>query len=246
MSMPGAPGAGVGETLRQESLAKSAADWIAAHIISGDIKPGEKLTETGLAERMGISRSPVREALQALSLEGLITVEPRRGARVGRLDVQDVADLYACRLLIEPPCTAEATAALTDAAAAELENTFQRMTAAVAARDSMKYVDALKHYNGTVLAACPNRTLSGYAQSSWRSSLRYWDLLVRGSGNYPAESLARNENLHAAIRGRDAAAANQAAVDILEHGRDALLRILGQLSVGEHADGELSEVSASS
>jgi DNA-binding GntR family transcriptional regulator len=246
MSMPGAPGAGVGETLRQESLAKSAADWIAAHIISGDIKPGEKLTETGLAERMGISRSPVREALQALSRDGLISVEPRRGARVNRLNARDVADLYNCRLLLEPPCTALTAEALTDATAAELENTFRRMAAAVAARDSMEYVDALKDYNWTVLAACPNRILSGYAQSSWRSSLRYWDLLVRGSGNYPAESLARNENLHAAIRGRDAAAANQAAVDILEHGRDALLRILGQLSVGEHADGELSEVSASS
>src|ERR1700691_4652254 len=107
MSMSGAPGAAaVGEPLRHDSLARSAADWIAAHIISGDIKPGEKLTETSLAERMGISRSPVREALQSLSRDGLITVEPRRGARVSRLDAGDAADLYACRLLLEPPCTA--------------------------------------------------------------------------------------------------------------------------------------------
>jgi DNA-binding GntR family transcriptional regulator len=236
MSMSGAPGAAVGETLRHDSLARSAADWIAAHIISGDIKPGEKLTESGLAERMGISRSPVREALQALSRDGLITVEPRRGARVSRLNAQDAADLYTCRLLLEPPCTALAAEALTDAKAAELENTFQRMAAAVAARDSMEYVDALKHYNWTVLAACPNRILSDYAQSSWRSALRYWDLLVRGPGNYPAESLARNETLHAAIRARATAEAQQAAVDILEHGRDALLQILGHLSAGEHAD----------
>src|ERR1700745_1662931 len=188
MSMPGAPGAGVGETLRHDSLARSAADWIAAHIISGDIKPGEKLTEIGLAERMGISRSPVREALQALSRDGLITVEPRRGARVNRLDTQDAADLYTCRLLLEPPCIALAPAALTDATAAELESTFQRMATAVATRDSMEYVDALKHYNWTVLAACPTRILSDYAQSSWRSALRYWDLLVRGSDHYMAES----------------------------------------------------------
>jgi DNA-binding GntR family transcriptional regulator len=233
LSLSGAPGATVGETLRHDSLARSAADWIAAHIISGDIKPGEKLTETALAERMGISRSPVREALQALSRDGLITVEPRRGARVNRLDAQDAADLYACRLLIEPPCIALATATLTDATAAKLEKTFQRMAAAVAARDSMEYVDALKHYNWTVLAACPNRILSDYAQSSWRRALRYWDLLVRGSDNYPAESLARNQNLHAAIRARAAAETKQAAVDILEHGRDALLLILGHLSVGE-------------
>ena len=236
MSMSGAPGATVGETLRHDSLARSAADWIAAHIISGEIKPGEKLTETGLAERMGISRSPVREALQALSRDGLITVEPRRGARVNRLNGRDVADLYTCRLLLEPPCTALAAAALTDATAAQLEATFQRMAAAVVAHDSMEYVDALKQYNWTVLAACPNRILGEYAQSSWRSALRYWDLLVRGSGNYPAESLARNEKLHAAIRARAAADASQAAVDILEHGRDAMLRILGHLSADEHPD----------
>jgi DNA-binding GntR family transcriptional regulator len=228
--MPGALGAAAGETLRHDSLARSAADWIAAHIISGDIKPGDKLTETSLAERMGISRSPVREALQSLSRDGLITVEPRRGARVSRLDAGDAADLYACRLLLEPPCTALAVAALTDATAAALENKFQRMAAAVAAHDSMEYVDALKDYNWTVLAACPNRLLSDYAQSTWRSALRYWDLLVRGSGNYPAESLARNEIQHAAIRARAAEEARQAAVDILEHGRDAMMRILGHLS----------------
>ncbi len=111
------------------------------------------------------------------------------------------------------------------------------MTAAVAARDSMEYVDALKDYNWTALAACPNRPLSDYAQGSWRSALRYWDLLVRGSGDYPAESLARNEKLHAAIRARAAADARQAATDILEHGRDALLPILGHLlTTGEHAE----------
>jgi DNA-binding GntR family transcriptional regulator len=236
MPMPGPPGAAANETLRHDSLARSATDWIAARIISGDIKPGEKLTETGLAERMGISRSPVREALQSLSRDGLITVEPRRGARVNRLDAQDAADLYTCRLLLEPPCIALAAAALTDATATELESTFQRMAAAVTARDSMEYVDALKHYNWTVLAACPNQILSDYAQSSWRSSLRYWDLLVRGSGDYPAESLTRNENLHAAVRARAAAEAEQAAVDILEHGRDAMLRILRHLFVGEHPD----------
>jgi len=244
MSMSGAPGATVGETLRHDSLARSAADWIAAHIIAGEIRPGEKLTETGLAERMGISRSPVREALQALSRDGLITVEPRRGARVNRLNGRDVADLYTCRLLLEPPCTALAAAALSDATAAELEKAFQRMAAAVGAHDSMEYVDALKDYNWTVLAACPNRILSDCAQSSWRSSVRYWDLLVRASDNYPAESLARNEDLHAAIRARDAAGTKQAAIEILEQGRVELLRILGYLSVGEQA-GSPTEMPAS-
>jgi DNA-binding GntR family transcriptional regulator len=225
------------DLLRHDSLARSAADWIADHIISGDIKPGEKLTETGLAERMGVSRSPVREALQALSREGLITLEPRRGARVGRLDARDVGDLYACRLLLEPACIAQTAAALTDATAAELETTYQQMAKAVADHDAAEYVETLKHYNWTALTACPNQVLSGYAQNTWRSSLRYWDLLVRGPGNYLTDSLARNKHLHEAIRARFAAETEHAAAETLEHGRDTLLRILTQLS----ADGEASD-----
>jgi DNA-binding GntR family transcriptional regulator len=233
MPIPGELGGTGREALRHHSLPRTAADWIATHIISGDIKPGEKLTEVGLAERIGVSRSPVREALRALSRDGLIIVEERRGARVGRLDATDAADLYACRLLIEPRCAALAAAALTGATAASLEATFRRMAAAVGNGDRVEYVDALKDYNATALTACPNPVLVGFAQSSWRSSLRYWDLLVRGSGNYLADSLARNEHLHVAICNRAQAETERAATEILEHGRDELLRILAHLGAGK-------------
>jgi DNA-binding GntR family transcriptional regulator len=232
MSELGGPGGG-GELLRHDSLARSAADWIAEHIISGEIKPGEKLTETGLAERMGVSRSPVREALQALSREGLIILEPRRGAHVSALNARDVRDLYACRLLLEPSCFAQAAAALTDATARELEKTFQQMEQAVADRELAEYIEGLKHYNETLLVACPNRALSGYAQNAWRSSLRYWELLIRGSANYPAESLARNKHLHEAVRARFVAETEHATVETLEHGRDQILGILDQLAADE-------------
>jgi DNA-binding GntR family transcriptional regulator len=218
------------DVLRHNSLARSAADWIAGHIISGDIEPGQKLTETGLAERMGVSRSPVREALAALSREGLITIEPRRGARVSRLDASDAADLYECRMLIEPRCASLAAGVLSDATAAELDATFEHMTAAVAARDSMEYVEALKRYYAVALAACPNQVLAGMTQNAWRSSLRYWDLLVRGSSTYMADSLAHNERLHKAMRKRSAAEAEQAAIGVLQHGRSELLRILDNLA----------------
>jgi DNA-binding GntR family transcriptional regulator len=226
---------GVGDSgggrLRHDSLARSAADWIAEHIISGEVKPGEKLTEAGLAERMGVSRSPVREALQALSREGLIILEPRRGAYVSELNARDVSDLYACRLLLEPSCAGQAAAVLTDATAGELDKTFQQMEQAVTDRELAEYIESLKHYNETLLAACPNRVLSGYAQNAWRSSLRYWELLIRGSVDYPVESLARNRHLHDAIRARFAAEAEYACAKTLEHGRDQILAILDQLAV---------------
>ena len=108
------------------SLAASATDWIADRILQGGILPGEKLTETGLADMMGISRSPVREALRELSRGGLITIEPRRGAFVAELDDRHAADLYVCRLMLEPRCVAQSVAAMDDRLRAELERHVRR------------------------------------------------------------------------------------------------------------------------
>lgn len=218
------------DPVKHSSLARSAADWIAARIAAGEIKPGEKLTEVGLAERMGVSRSPVREALQALAREGLISREPRLGARVARLDARDAADLYDCRLMLEPRCAALAVHAMDRTTATRWAPIFSRMTAAVAVNDAMEYLEALKEYNSTLLEACPNRTLVMLSMISWRSSLRYWSLLVRGSDEYLKRSLARNEALNAAVAQRDGERTEHTAVQTLELGRDELLKLLKNLS----------------
>src|SRR3954469_21239469 len=200
--------------VQHSSLAKIAQDWIAAAIIEGRIKPGEKLAEAALAEQMGISRSPVREALRSLSGQGLIVVEPRRGAFVAELDAEQAGDLYVCRLLIEPPCIREAVRSIDDAALARLEETFAEMRSAAEGADSEGYVRALTSYNQQLLDACPNRLLYGYAESTWRSSLRYWALLVRHSDQYRQQSLRRNGKVFDAVRERDADRAAQAATEL--------------------------------
>jgi DNA-binding GntR family transcriptional regulator len=215
--------------LKHASLASSAADWITNRIIEGGISPGEKVTEIGLAEQMGISRSPVREALRALSREGLITIEPRRGAFVVELDRDQAAELYTCRLLVEPACIGLSVKVITDDRQSSLDTTFVTMKRAVAERDAAAYVSALKDYNWTLLDGCPNRMLFGYAESTWRSSLRYWDLMVRGSSNYLTQSLRRNRAVHNAVRAHDPAEAQKVSVIVLERGRDELLKLLSKL-----------------
>jgi DNA-binding GntR family transcriptional regulator len=218
---------------QHSSLAQIAQDWIAAQIIEGRIKPGEKLAEVTLADQMGISRSPVREALRSLSAQGLIVVEPRRGAFVAELDAAHAADLYVCRLLIEPECIREAVRGIDDSSLARLEGTFEEMRAAAEAADSEAYVRALTNYNQQLLDACPNRLLFGYAESTWRSSLRYWALLVRHSGQYSQQSVRRNGKVHAAVRKRDADRAAQAATELLQWSRQELLSILTKLPTGK-------------
>lgn len=218
-------------TLSHSSLATSASDWITDRILEGSIRPGERITEVSLAEQMGISRSPVREALQALSRGGLIIVEPRRGAFVAELDRSNAADLYTCRMLIEPHCIRLAVDAVHEARVAELGVIFQRMRDCATRHDTAGYVVALKDFNWALLDACPNRLLFGFAESSWQASLRYWDLLVRASPDYLVKSLRRNRGMMDAISARDADKAEAVAIKVLEFGRGQLLRLLSRLPV---------------
>jgi DNA-binding GntR family transcriptional regulator len=77
-------------------------------ILEGELKPGERLRAEALARRFGTSRTPVREALLQLEGQGLVEVEPNRGAVVRSFDRDDVRDLYEVRALIEPHAAARA------------------------------------------------------------------------------------------------------------------------------------------
>lgn len=215
--------------LSHDSIAISAATWITDRILEGRIGPGEKITEASLAEQMGVSRSPVREALHALARGGLIVVEPRRGAFVAELDLDNAADLYACRLLLEPRCSGLAVQAMDSRRADVLTEIFARMRSAADQRDTGLYVLALKDYNWHLLDACPNRLLFGFAESSWQASLRYWDLLARSSPNYLTKSLRRNRGVQLAIETRNAGEAERVATAVLEFGRDELMKLLSRL-----------------
>jgi DNA-binding GntR family transcriptional regulator len=79
-----------------------ARDELREAILGGSLPPGSRLRAESLAERLQTSRTPVREALHLLAREGLVEIEPRRGAVVRQFDAADVADLYDVRALIEP------------------------------------------------------------------------------------------------------------------------------------------------
>jgi DNA-binding GntR family transcriptional regulator len=83
----------------------------------GELPPGTPLSELWLVERTGASRTPVREALRRLAAEGLVDLVPRQGARVSRVSVQSVRDLFDFRSLLEPEAMRQAT----EAAAADPE-----------------------------------------------------------------------------------------------------------------------------
>ena len=89
-------------------------------ILEGELRPGERLRAEALAQRFGTSRTPVREALLQLEAQGLVEVEPNRGAVVKAFDAADLLDLYELRALLEPQAAARAATRIGDADVARL------------------------------------------------------------------------------------------------------------------------------
>lgn len=96
-------------------------------ILSGDLAPGSRLGEVELAERLGVSRTPVREALSRLAAEGIVEVQPNRGARVATWTVAELEGVFDLRSAIEPELTAYAVPQASPADVDELEELAQRM-----------------------------------------------------------------------------------------------------------------------
>src|SRR5205823_1149017 len=102
-------------------------------IVLGELASGAHLKEPLLAQRFGVSRLPIREALAQLEREGLVRIEPRRGAFVLGVTEQDISDMYACRLMLESHAIRRAAARIDDQGVASLQASIDQMDAAVAA-----------------------------------------------------------------------------------------------------------------
>jgi DNA-binding GntR family transcriptional regulator len=96
----------------------------------GELAPGTPLSELWLVERTGASRTPVREALRRLAADGLVDLVPRQGARVSRVSLQSVRDLFEFRMLLEPAATRQATEAA--AADPDVRRTFAALRSELA------------------------------------------------------------------------------------------------------------------
>jgi DNA-binding GntR family transcriptional regulator len=86
---------------RPSSIREAAYRHLRGAILAGSLIPGERISEPALAETLGLSRTPIREALQTLAKEGLVEVTPHKGARVRQLSVKEIEEVYQVRAVLE-------------------------------------------------------------------------------------------------------------------------------------------------
>ncbi len=103
------------------SLSSKVYHSIRNDILSGKYMPGDELKEKNIGDELGVSRTPVREALRQLDLEGLISIVPNKGAFVEGVSLNDIRDIYEIRALLEGLCAKWAVDNITDELMAEME-----------------------------------------------------------------------------------------------------------------------------
>jgi DNA-binding GntR family transcriptional regulator len=180
-------------------------DDLRAAILDGDLAPGQRLRAEALAERFGTSRTPVREALLMLEREGLVQLEPHRGAVVRPFDPADVLDLYEVRALIEPHAAARAATRIDAAALDRLTELCALAEARDGADSSVVAAQILlnEEFHRVIAeaAASPRLTAALRAVAGIPRAFRaaFWS-----SAQQRAQSLACHRELVAALAARDA------------------------------------------
>ena len=144
-------------------LTDLAVDRIRTAIIEGEFALGSQMSEAQLAERLGVSKTPVREALLRLRSEGLVEIHPQRGSFVFQLDAGQVGQLCRYRTMIETAALREAAAADQAGLVRELSRCVTEMRRAEKMRDEAALARIDMAFHGQFLVFCPNEYLqSGY------------------------------------------------------------------------------------
>lgn len=204
---------------------QTAFERLLAEIRTGSLKPGDRLTETELAQRLGISRTPVREAIRQLEASGLVRHLPRIGATVRRLDYAEVMELYEMRVVLEGTAARMAARAASDIELAELEEIHAEFLKVIA--DPRQAFALNRQFHVTLTNAAKNRFLAQSMDGLERT------LLILGPSTLVnpdrvQDVVIEHEAILTALKRRDGDAAEAAMKTHVEAAQRERLRQLRQ------------------
>ncbi len=195
---------------------------LVAQIRNGALKPGDRLVETELAGKLGISRTPIREAIRQMESDGLVTHLPRTGATVRRLDYAEITELYEMRAVLEGTAARFAARAASDIELSELEAINGEMQNATTAN---QLYEANRQFHAVLLNAARNRFLIRSVEAVQKT------LLILGpstmeEGDRASQAITEHQRLLSCLRARDGNAAEAQMRHHIEAAHTARLRQL--------------------
>lgn len=205
------------------------------NIGSHQIRPGERLQEVSLAAQLGVSRTPVREALARLESEGMIAMEGR-GFVVPELTDVDIEEIYQLRFLLEPAAVSGAVAEVSGPAdLASMSSAVEDAAAAEKSRDYRAFLEANSRFHHAWRALIPNRRMSRLLDQ-YVGHVRFLRVLTLGDAGARKTALTGMKNIHAAFKKRDANAAAVAMHKHLEAAKHFLITAIQQIDKEKAAE----------
>ncbi|NLK08565.1 MAG: GntR family transcriptional regulator [Firmicutes bacterium] len=130
-------------------------------IIAGQLRPGERLMEVQIADELGVSRTPVREAIRKLELEEFVVMVPRKGAYVAGISIKDIVDVFEIRRALEGLAAELAAERMTEAEIDKLEQIVDKTAETAKQLDVVSAVDMDTGFHEVLYEASRNQRLSG-------------------------------------------------------------------------------------
>jgi DNA-binding GntR family transcriptional regulator len=212
-----------------DTAASAAADAVRAMIIDGRLADGARINEVHLSTELGVSRTPLREALSRLVSEGALNVRPRLGFFVRPLSVAEFDQLYDLRPLLDP----EALRLAGIPPAATIKR-LERMNAALATRSGVAAVELDDLWHVDLIGGCPNKVLVEMIENVIQRTRRYELALMRETKKVAVATAGHSDILNA-LRAGDLAAACSALKQNMMSGKAPILEWLHARDVGKGA-----------
>lgn len=179
-------------------------------ILRGTVAGGTRLVQAEIAEQLGVSTTPVREALRDLATEGLIDLDAHRGATVHRLDVHELREIYWLRTLLEPGAMRRAAEGLEDGTLERVGQIQQRMDDET---DVGLWADLNREFHGTLVAGLRLPRLRSILQGLQDGAAPYVGLLLQRVGDFTEQANGEHRELLDALAAQD----GDRAAAITEH-----------------------------
>jgi DNA-binding GntR family transcriptional regulator len=194
-------------------------------IVSGVLKPGERLMEIQLAEELGVSRTPIREAIRRLELEGFLVMVPRRGTYVADLSIKDINEVFEIRTALDVLAAGLAAERITEEELEDMERLLVQIGEYIEAGDADRIVEADGQFHDILYQASRNDRLVGIISNLREQFTRFRSISMAYPGRIK-NTLDEHRRLVEAIAQRNPELAQQFAREHMENAEQTLLNDL--------------------
>ena len=177
-------------------------------ILRGELKPGERLMEIQLANKLGVSRTPIREAMRKLELDGLVIMTPRKGAEVADITEKSLRDVLEVRKALEMLSVELACEHVTKEEIKKLREAASQFSEVLSSEDVTMIAEADEHFHDLINLATGNQKLIVILSNLREQMYRYRVEYLKDSGKFP-QLVSEHEMLIEAIEKKDRLRASQ-------------------------------------